>query len=155
MNFATAIGTITPLVSGFKPITFKSDTTWDETDILTEPQYGKPRGRRFVSQDGVNSTTIHRYAKAGTRDLNMLDVQAAEKLVKYALNNPTVHFDFDFRYQLEEQDAASIRIQRHKDCFIANAPIRTISNDVAIIRFTIDFLTVDTINAATGQIVGT
>lgn len=155
MNFATIIGTITPINnSAFNAISFKADTTWDESSILAEPALGKPRGRRFISMDGSSSTTIHNYSKAGTRDFIMFDTEAAEKLMKYYSNNPTVHFDFDFQYQLEEQDDSKIRIQRHKDVFIANQPAREVSNDVAIIRFSLDYLLLDTINAVTGEVVG-
>jgi len=155
MNFATIIGTITPINStAVNPISITAETTWDEASILAEPQLAKPRGRRFISHNGQNSTTIHRYAKAGMRDFILLDIPAAEQLIKYAMLNPTVHFNFDFSYQLEEQDASLVRIQRHEDCFIENQPAREISNDVATIRFTINYLNLDVINADTGQPVG-
>ena len=155
MTFATITGSITPINNdSVSPVSFSGETTWDENAILTEAQLTKPRARRFISHNGNNSVTVHRYAKNGTRDLVLLDGTDAEKLIKYAMSNPMVHFNFDFQYQLQEQDAASGRIQRHTDCYIENQPVREINNDVATIRFTINYLALDTINAATGQPVG-
>lgn len=152
MNFATIIASFTPLDTSFNSFKFEGQSTWDESEILSEPQLQKPRGRRFMDNLGQSGVTIHRYAKNGMRDLTLFDGDdSANKLQQLADNNPTIHFDLDFLYYLDEQDSTKRRIQRHLDCFIENQPIRAISNEVAIVRFTVNYGSLQNIDAATGQ----
>ncbi len=151
MNFGTIIATFTPLDNSIAPIQYQADTTFDEEEFLSEPQPAKERGRRFMSNNGFDSTTIHRYASNGTRDFSVFDGPIAKQLEGWAEQNPTVHFNLDFSYQLEEQDSASIVIQRHLDAFFSNTPARVISNDVAVIKFTLNYGKLQNIDGATGQ----
>lgn len=139
LNFATIIATLTPKDSAVSPVQYLSDTTIDEEDILSEPQPAKERGRRFMSNDGVNSQVIQRYASNGKRDFTVFDSAIADQLISWAQRNPTVYFDLDFQYQADEQDSTTIRKQIHSDCFFENTPARVINNEVAGIKFTVNY----------------
>lgn len=139
LNFATIIATLTPKDSTIPPVQYQADTTMDEEDILGEPQPAKERGRRFMSNDGTNSQVIQRYASNGKRDFNVFDSSIADQLISWAQRNPTVFFDFEFRYQADEQDITTIRNQVHFDCFFENTPARVINNEVAGIKFTTNY----------------
>jgi len=139
ISFATIIATLTPKDSTFKPIQYKADSTFDEETILSEPQPAKERGRRFMSNDGNQSQVIQRYASNGKRDLSVFDDTVADLMKGWAQRNPTVYFDFSFRYIREAQSVQTVRVQVHSDCFFENTPAREISNDIAIIKFTINY----------------
>lgn len=151
MNFASIIATLTPRNSAFSPIQFRADTTWDEEEWLGEPQPAKERGRRFMSNDGQRSVTIHRFASNGTRDFSMIDGPEADQLIGWAQQNPTVHFDMVFTYQRDEVDGTSIRTQKMFDCFVQNTPARALSNDVVVTKFTINYNQLSVINSQTGN----
>jgi len=139
LNFATIIVTLTPKDSAVAPVQYQADTTMDEEDILSEPQPDKERGRRFMANDGVNSQVIQRYASNGKRDFMVFDSAIADQLTSWAQRNPTVYFDYDFQYQADEQDVTTIRKQVHSDCFFENTPARVINNEVAGIKFTMNY----------------
>ena len=155
MNFATVIGTITPLNAPNAPdASFRADTTLEEESILGEPQIAKPRGTRHMSHDGENSTVIDRYSRAGTRDLILMDgTNQAEALIYYAYQNPMVHFDFEFQYRLDHSDPGSARIQRHRSCFIENQPGREVNNEILVVRFTLNYHSLEILDATTGELV--
>jgi hypothetical protein len=151
LNFATILATLTPLDDSISPIQYKADSTLDEEEFLSDAQPAKERGRRFVGNDGKTSTTIKRFASNGTRDFQVFDGAIADQLISWAQRNPTVDFDFDFSYQREEQDESSVRIQRHINCFFENTPIRTLSNDIAVVKFTVNYEQLALIDSSTGQ----
>lgn len=151
MNFASIIATLTPRKSGVAPIQFRADTTWDEEEWLGEPQPAKERGRRFMSNDGQRSVTIHRFASNGTREFSMIDGPEADQLIGWAQQNPTIHFDLDFSYQRDENDGTSIRKQVMRDCFIQNTPARALNNDVVVVKFTINYNSLVVQDAQTGN----
>lgn len=154
IDFATLILTVTPRTSGATPLTFTSSEVMNEQEILGEVQLKKERGERYMAADGETSTTVHNYAKNGQRDLTIMDGEAAETLLGYFQQNPTVHFDLDVQYTRVEQDASTVRIQRHRNCFIRNSAVRVISPEVVTNKFTIDFEWHGLIDASTGQLVG-
>jgi len=137
-QFGTIIATLTPK-DGTAPIQYKADTTLDEEEILSEAQPAKERGKRFMSNDGQYSQVVQRYASNGKRDFSVFDAAIADRLTGWAQANPTKKFDFAFRYQRDELDAADIRIQFHSDCFFENTPARVISNEIATVKFTLNY----------------
>jgi hypothetical protein len=139
MNFATVIAAFTPKVSGFNPITFKSAVFFNEEEFLSEPQPDKERTRYFASNDGNAGQYIDIFAVAGTRDLTLLDGPEADQLIKWAFSNPQPTFDLAFRYQRNDQTAAEVRTQFHANCKIMNHPVRALSNDIAVVRFTFHY----------------
>lgn len=139
LNFGTIIATLTPKDSSVAPIQYKADTTWDEEEFLGEPQPAKERGRRFMSNDGEYSQVVLRYASNGKREFQVFDDDIADQLISWAQRNPTVVFDLAFRYQRDGADASAIRTQFHSDCFFENTPARVLSNDVACVKFTLNY----------------
>lgn len=150
MNFATAIAIITPKVSGFPPIAIQSNTFFNEEEFLSEPQPTKDRSRPFMSNDGETVQYIDIFAKSGKRDITLLDGPLTDLFVRMALANPQPLFDLNFSYQRNDQDASEIRQQNHIDCKVLNHPIRSLSNDIAVVKFTIHYAKIELINAATG-----
>jgi hypothetical protein len=155
IDFATLLLTITPKKAGANPLAFRSEVVYNEGEILGDIQLKRDLGERFMAGDGESSTTVHNYARNGQRDLTLMDGDEAEALQGFINQNPIVHFDFDFQYYRVEQDASKIRIQRHRNCFIRNLPVRVVTPDGVTLKFTIDFEKHQTINAATGLPVGT
>jgi len=139
INFGTIIGTLTPKDSSIKPISYQAETTSDEETFLSEPQPAKERGRRFMSNDGNKSQVILRYASNGKRDLVVFDDTIADQLISWAQKNPTVIFDFDFRYMRDHQGSQVVRNQFHEDCYFENTPAREMSNDIATIKFSLNY----------------
>lgn len=154
MNFASLIATLTPRTPGLAGIQFKADTTWDEEEWLGEPQPAKERGKRFMSNDGRRSVTVHRFASNGTRDFSMIDGPEADQLIGWAQQNPTIHFDLDFVYQRNEIDVTQIRRQTMTDCFVQNTPARALNNDIVIVKFTVNYGSLTVYDNSTGQPVG-
>lgn len=147
MNFATVIVAFTPKASGFQPITFKAEVFFNEEEFLGEAQPDKDRARLFMGNDGNNGQYIDIFAKAGKRDLTIFDGPAADKLQRWAFSNPQPAFDFSFVYQRNDQDAASVRTHFHKNCKILNHPTRVMSNDIAVVRFNIQYAGLEILNA--------
>lgn len=138
LQFATILATFTPQ-DGSPPIQLQSQTWFDEEEFLGETQPAKERGRRFMSTNGVYSQVIQRYATNGKRDITVFDMPQCDQLVSIAQRNPYPIFDFAFRYQREQSDVTSIRVHYHWDCFIENTPFRAISNEIAVVKFTINY----------------
>lgn len=139
IEFASIIGNFTPRDTSISPIQYTSETTSDEEEFLGEPQPAKERGRRFMSNDGQRSTVIQRYASNGKRDITLFDGPFADQLISWAQRNPTVFFDFMFQYKRNIEGTEDIRKHYHKDCYIENTPARAISNDIAVIKFTLNY----------------
>lgn len=139
LEFATIIGTFIPRDSSVSPIQYTAETTFDEETFLGEPQPVKERGRRFMSNDGEISNVIQRYASNGKRDISVFDGIFSDQLTGWAQRNPTVYFDFTFQYKRNLNGVTDIRKHFHKDCYIENTPAREISNEIAIIKFTINY----------------
>lgn len=148
MNFATAIAVITPKVAGFAPITIQADTFFNEEEFLSEPQPTKDRARPFMSNDGSTIQYIDIFAKAGKRDITLLDGLNTDAFIRLAMNNPQPMFDLNFTYQRNDQDASQIRAQNHIDCKVMNHPIRALSNDIAVVKFTIHYSKIELLNAS-------
>lgn len=158
MNYATIVGTVTPLsqlnTAGVSPFSWRADTTVNEGMILSESNLKRPRARRWETHDGMNSRTITNYSRSGTRDLILMDgTPQAEAFQNFAYINPTVHFDFEFLYYLNDSDDASGRIQMHRNCFILNQPVVEVNNEVVNLKITLDYLSLEIIDAATGKLV--
>jgi hypothetical protein len=147
MNYATAIAVITPKVAGFPPLTYQSDTFFNEEEFLSEPQPARERARQFMSNDGLTVQYIDTFAKAGKRDITLLDGPQTDFLVSMANSNPQPLFDLNFTYQRNDQLASEVRAQMHYDCKIMNHPIRALSNDVAVIKFTIAYARLELLDA--------
>lgn len=139
LNFGTIIATLTPRIADVAPIQYFSDTTLDEEEILSEPQPAKERIRRFMGNDGNYSQSILRYASNGKRDFSVFDGPICDQLISWAQRNPSVPFDFSFRYQTNLQDAATFRTQFHTNCVFENTPARVISNEIAVVKFTFNY----------------
>jgi len=139
IEFATIIGTLTPRDTSIPPIQFASDTTFDEEEFLGEPQPAKERGRRFMSNDGERSTVIQRYASNGKRDVTLFDGIFSDQLIGWAQKNPTVYFNFMFQYKRNIEGTEDVRKHFHKNCFIENTPARAMSNEIAVIKFTMNY----------------
>ena len=150
MNYATAIAIITPKSGGFPPLAIQSDTFFNEDEFLSEPQPTKDRARPFMSNDGETVQYIDIFAKSGKRDITLLDSNLTDLFIRMALANPQPLFDFNFSYQRNDQDASQIRSQNHIDCKVLNHPVRALSNDIAVIKFTIHYAKIQLLNAATG-----
>lgn len=147
MNFGTAIVSITPKVAGFPPIIFQADTFFNEEEFLSEPQPSRERARQFMSNDGLTVQYIDTFAKAGKRDITIFDGPQADLLVSMANSNPQPLFDLNFTYQRNDQLASEIRAQMHYDCKILNHPIRALSNDIAVIKFSIAYGRIELLDA--------
>lgn len=152
MNFATATASITPKVSSFKPLVIKSDTFFNEEEFLSEPQPARERARQFMSNDGITAQYIDNFAKNGKRDITLLDSDQADLLVHMANSNPQPLFDLNFTYQRNDQLASEIRAQMHYDCKILNHPIRALSNDVAVIKFSIAYARLELLDSTGNQV---
>jgi len=139
LEFATIIVTLIPRDTSIGPVQYASDTTFDEEEFLGEPQPAKERGRRFMSNDGNKSTVIQRYASNGKREATIFDGIIADSLISWAQRNPTVYFDYIFQYQRNIEGTQDIRKHVHTDCFIENTPGRAMSNDIAVIKFMLNY----------------
>jgi hypothetical protein len=139
MNYATAIAIITPKVGGFPPLAIKADTFFNEEEFLAEPQPARDRARQFMSNDGETVQYIDIFAIAGKRDVTLLDGDLTDLFISQAMSNPQPLFDFAFTYQRNDQDASKIRTQNHIDCKIMNHPVRALSNDIAVVKFTLAY----------------
>ena len=148
MNFATAIAIITPKVATFPPLAIQSDTFFNEEEFLSEPQPSKDRARQFMANDGNTAQYIDIFAIAGKRDVTLLDGPLTDQFVRMAMNNPQPMFDFNFTYERNDQDASQVRAQFHSDCKVVNHPIRALSNDIAVIKFTIVYAKLQLLDAS-------
>lgn len=148
MNFATAIAAITPKVAGFPPLAIQSDTFFNEEEFLSEPQPTRDRARPFMANDGQTVQYIDIFAIAGKRDITLLDGPLIDEFIGMAMSNPQPMFDLNFTYQRNDQDASQIRAQNHIDCKVMNHPIRALSNDIAVVKFTIHYAKIQLLNAA-------
>ena len=147
MNFATAIAVITPKVPGFPPLAIQADTFFNEEEFLSEPQPTKDRARPFMANDGNTIQYIDIFAIAGKRDITLLDGPLTDQFISMAMNNPQPLFDFNFTYQRNDQDDSEIRAQNHIDCKVMNHPIRALSNDIAVVKFTLHYAKIQLLNA--------
>lgn len=148
MNFASVIMTFIPRPTTFSPVIFKASVFFNEEELLGEAQPDKPRARLFMSSDGQTGQYIDNFAISGKRDLTIFDGIEADLLAKWAFNNPQPMFDFSFVYQRNDQDAADIRTQYHKDCKFLGHPVRTVSNDITVIKFNFQYAGLKVLNAA-------
>ena len=142
LNFATQISTLTPL-DGTGTLQYKSDSTYYAEEWLGEPQPDVERGKQFGGNDGVTSITIHKFWSGGKRDVTLFDCPFSDQLIGWAQQNPTVHFNYTWQYQRDENDTSSIRRVVHSDCFIENTPSRTGDNEKATIKFTMKYARIE------------
>lgn len=148
MSFATIIAVFTPKAAGFSPITYKADVFLNEEECISEPQPDSERARYFAANDGNNGQYIDKYATAGKRDISLFDSPEADKLVKWALSNPQPMFDCAVTYKRNDQDDSQVRTQLHENCKIYNHPVRTVSNDVATLKFSMHYGKLSVLDAA-------
>lgn len=150
MNFASVIMTFIPKPTTFSPVIFKASVFFNEEELLSEAQPDKERARLFMSSDGQTGQYIDNFAISGKRDLSMFEGIESDLLTKWAFNNPQPMFDFSFVYQRNDQDAADIRTHYHKDCKFMNHPVRVVSNEITVVKFTFKYAKLQLLNA-TGQ----
>lgn len=139
MNFASIIATFTPADTGFSPIVFTAETTFNEEEFLGEPQPDRERARLFMSNDGNTGQYLDIFAISGKRDLTIFDGIPSDLLQGWVYSNPQPMFDFAFVYQRNYQNSTDIRTHLHTGCKFMNHPARAMSNDVTVVKFTFKY----------------
>lgn len=140
IQFASIVGTFQPVSnSDIDPIQFEAETTSDEETFLGSPQPAGKRGRRFMGNDGVNSTVILKYANNGVREITLFDGPFVDSLIGWAQQNPTIFFNFTLRYERVLEGTTDIRDHVHTNCFIENVPGREMNNDIAVVKFDLNY----------------
>lgn len=147
MNLASVIAAFTPAVSSFKAVTFRSDVFFNEEEFLSEPQPLKERTRPFMSNDGNTVQYLDLFAINGKRDISIIDGEEADALIGYCMSNPQPMFNLSFRYQRNDQDATQVREQFHRDCKFLNHPVRVMSNDIVLVKFTFHYAKLSVLDA--------
>lgn len=147
LNFASVVATFTPKDPSIQPIVFKADVFLNEGEMLSEPTPNKERATLFSANDGQSGQWVDMFAKAGKRDLSIIDSLEAEKLIAWAMSNPQPLFDLSFFYKRNDQDASEARTQIHYACKFLNHPARVPSNEVVLVKFSFGYANMDTLDA--------
>lgn len=139
MNYASLIAAFTPSNQSLAPITYDASIFFTEEEFLGEAQPDRETSKQFASNDGNTVQYIDNYATTGKRDITLIDGPAADALMHWAYLRPRPMFSLSARFQRNDQDEAQIREYFHKDCKITNHPARVMSNDIVVIKFTIQY----------------
>lgn len=139
MNYATVTAAFTPISAGFKSKTFSSDIFSSEEEFLGEPQPFKERAKPFVSNDGNVVQWIDIFSTAGKRDVTIFDGDALDFLLSWFYSNPQPLFNLGITYLRNDQIQTQVRTQMHLGCKVLNTPMRVLSNEIAVVKFTLGY----------------